>query len=77
MSTKRTPNFEWSKITPDFNLTWFQLANKYDPDMEWASHPVLTRALWQDSGSDRLYWKWLVTQLNELQDELAADSPYN
>lgn len=71
------PNFTWRHIIPDFDMTWWQLAAKYDPDAMWASHPVLTREMWQGSGSDRLYWKWLVTQLQALQEELAEDNPYN
>ena len=68
---------DWTKVIPDFDLTWDQLARKYDPDMERVGHPLLTRDLWQRSGSRQIYWKWLVFELQGLQDELDQDNPYN
>jgi len=68
---------DWTKVIPDFDLTWDQLAHKYDPDCWWAGHPVLTRDMWQRSSSPQIYWKWLVFKLQVLQDELDQDNPYN
>ena len=70
----------YARLIPDFGLTAEQLDDKYNPE-GGGQHPQITRREWRENVADDNtisgYWVWLKHQLDEAQDELDRDNPYN
>lgn len=63
----------------DFGLTADELALKYEklgyhPDYRFDYYQVLFSK--PDDDDDKAYWAWVVTKLQEEEDDLCKDSPY-
>lgn len=73
---------DWNRLIPDFGLTADQLLQKHDPEGNGdRHHPEFTKWDWCQIVAKRStvdgYWTWVRDKLNDAQDELDRDSPYN
>lgn len=59
---------------PDFNKCAQELEDKY---MKLDYHPGYTRHDYLVSGVTTPYWNWVVVKLEDEQDALDRDNPYN
>lgn len=58
----------------DYGLTAAELASKY---LEYGRHHTFTQEHWQQANSGLGYWEWVEKKVQEDQDELDKDNPYN
>lgn len=58
----------------DYGLTAAELASKY---LEYGRHHMFTQEHWQKAASGLGYWEWVEKKVQEDQDELDRDNPYN
>lgn len=63
----------------DYDLTADQLIDKYNHEGD-GEHPTFPRCDWRhevaNEGTLRGYWDWVVSQLEQEQDELDRDNPF-
>lgn len=67
----------YDKLIPDFGLTAEELEERYERP---GAHPCYTWDDWRAATTGcatRGYWHWLVAVLEEAEDELDSQNPYN